>query len=203
MALRGQSCVDERRHERPTVFRTAIFVHLVGGEQPLRIGWHELRRLFRLAERFEDRFHRVTAALVIREVGPEVGLHFALVVQRFFRFCAEARVAVLFVEFNAITLVLAAERGALFAVLSHEEAAFGGLDGDEVHDAHVVGGCVGLHCVRLRVCFSYSLATAFYYGGWRFQFFYRTHMEIFYMIRLLFIERIRTLVITYMHFYKN
>ena len=79
---------------------------------------------------------------MIRKVGPEVGLHFALVVQRFFRFRAEARIAVLFVEFNAITLVLAAERGALFAVLSHEEAAFRGLDGVKVFDAHVVSGHV-------------------------------------------------------------
>ena len=123
--------------------------------------------------------------------------------QGLLRFRASALIAVRLAERDTIATVLLEERGALFAVLLHEEAAFGGLDGDEVHDAHVVGGCVGLHCVRLRVCFSYSLATAFYYRERRFQFFYRTHMEIFYMIRLLFIERIRTLVITYMHFYKN
>jgi hypothetical protein len=42
-------------------------------------------------------------------------------------------------------------------VLLHEEAAFLGLDGDEVHDAHVVGGCVGLHCYCVCVCASVIL----------------------------------------------
>ena len=137
-------------HERPSVHRT-IFVRLIGGEEPRRVGRHEFRDLLRrLAERFEDRSHRITATLVIREVGPEVGLHFALVVQGLLRFRAEAHVAVRLAERDTIATVLLEERGALFVVLLHEEAAFLGLDGDEVHDAHVVGGhcdCVAFVCV--------------------------------------------------------
>ena len=156
--------MDKGRHQRPTVFRT-IFVHLVGGEQPRRVGRHEFRRLFRLAERDEDCLHRVTAALVIREVGPEVGLHFALVVQGLLRFRAEAHIAVRPTERDTIAMVLLVERIALFAVLLHEEAAFRGLDGVEVLHAHVVGGHV-CDCVAIACVLQLFLGDGFSLRGW-------------------------------------
>jgi hypothetical protein len=56
-------------------------------------------------------------------------------------------------------------------VLLHEEVAFGGLDGVEVHDAHVVGGGVDLHGVRLRVCFSILWRRLYCKGVGSFNFF--------------------------------
>ena len=74
-------------------------MHLVGGEQPRRVGRHDLRGLLlRLTERSEDQRHRVTAAIVIREVIPEVRLDLVLVVQGLLGPRASAHVAVLLAD---------------------------------------------------------------------------------------------------------
>jgi hypothetical protein len=96
---------------------------------------------------------------MIGEVIPEVGLDLALVAQSLLCLHAEALVAVLSVELNAITLVLSAELAEICRVMLHEPEAFRGLDEIELLDTHVL---VCFSILRRRLLAKGSAVSIFY-----------------------------------------